>query len=80
MLEINKELWYEIEEDLGEITDFEIHTDLTESEYIKAEIRFKSNGIDKVIAFADNNLKFLIQCAYYISEIQSPLKRYKHVS
>lgn len=80
MMSINKQLWNEIEEDLGDITDFEIHTGLTEFEYIKTEIRFKSNGVAKVIASSGDMYKHLIQCAYYIGALQSPIKKYKHGS
>jgi len=76
----NRELWDEIEEDLGEVTDFEIIRDSGKNDLMPSEIRFKSNGVDKLMACNDSNFKFFIQCAYYVTELKTPFKKYTHSS
>ena len=66
---LSKKLWYKIDADLGEVTDLRIKGET---------LHFKSNGIDKIIVCKGADFKFIIQCAYYMTEINSPLKRYKH--
>lgn len=72
---LNYPLWYEIEEDLGTVTDLEIVRNDK-----GCEIRFKSNGIDKMMFSTDREFKMIIQAAYYVTELISPLKKYKHSS
>lgn len=75
---VDRYLWDEIGEYLGVITDVELRNDNAGS--FKCEVHFKSNGIDKVMYSSEENFKFFIQCVYYVSEIISPLKRYKQSS
>lgn len=73
-------LWDKIEQDLGEITDFEVVKNNGRTGHLTAEIRFKSNGVDKVMACNDANFKFFITAAYYVNELINPLKKYTPVS
>lgn len=59
---INKELWYKIEDELGEISDFEI---VDKNDLI--EINYKSNGTQKHIYISDRTKKILLQCFLYAS-------------
>ena len=78
-MEIDTVLWDKIDEELGTITEFRIIIAQPKDNSTFAQIHFKSNGIDKVIACNDENFKFFIQCAYYVGDIISPLKKYKRL-
>lgn len=63
---LNKEEWHKIEEELGDVTDFEIkeHKD---SKHLKIEIHYKSNGIPKV-TYLSNFTPLIHSFLYCIKE------------
>ena len=61
---IDKELFYNIELELGEITDFKL--DINEK---SVEIKYKSNGIEKSIYSNDVSMKMFIQSFLYCAKI-----------
>jgi hypothetical protein len=71
---IDYEIWDEIQNDLGDITDFRIVVDPSQNSSTFAQIHFKSNGIDKVMACNDGNFKFFIAASYYCARLLSPIK------
>jgi hypothetical protein len=75
---LNNELWNKFDEELGIITDFKIVIEPNINNNHFAQIRFKSNGIDKIIYCNDANFKFFIVASYYCSYLASPIRRYKH--
>ncbi len=70
------DLWDEIEEDLGEVTDFELRT--CESQNTPFVINYKSNGQPKQIYLS--NYKMVLQSLVYCIEHFSVIKKYKHSS
>ena len=70
---INKDLFDEIDINLGEITDFKI-SEIDES---LNKINYKSNGINKEILLSDKSNKILLQCFLYCGE---HFKRYSHLA
>ena len=65
---LNKELWYQIEENLGEVTDFEIRGN---------DIHYKSNGVSKVIYKnkTDAGMKIFLQAFTYCAEQFNPVRK-----
>ena len=62
---INRKLWDEIEEDLGEVTDFEIV-----SEKGLTEIKYKSNSIPKSILInGENSVLPFLQSFLYCKKV-----------
>ncbi len=70
------DLWDEIEEDLGAVTDFELGT--CESQHTPFVINYKSNGQPKQIYLS--NYKMVLQSLVYCIEHFSVIKKYKHSS
>jgi hypothetical protein len=68
---LDKELWYQIEENLGEITDFEIKEN---------DIHYKSNGVSKIIYKTNDDMKLFVQSFMYCMEQFNPIRKYKPVS
>jgi len=67
MKNMDKVLFDNLNKDLGEITDVEILTNLTDHAHVKSEIRYKSNGVQKAMHFVNNDAaKYLILCACYV--------------
>lgn len=73
--ELNKELLWEIEESLGEVTDLEI-IPLAGQKHFNFQLNYKSNGVLKSDYLGD--LKPIIACLYYVGELNSPMKKYKN--
>jgi len=57
---LNKKVFYQVEDDLGIVTDFEI---VNTKDSI--EINYKSNGKEKKIISTDKSCKILLQCFIY---------------
>lgn len=72
---LDKQLWWQIEEDLGIVTDFEVV-----NQNGNIEIRYKSNGIPKTEYISGNDPKLLIQCLMYCAELVSVNPKYTLVS
>ena len=68
---LNKELWYQIEENLGEVTDFKIKGN---------DIHYKSNGVQKIIYKNNDDMKLFVQSFMYCSGQFNPLRKCKPVS
>lgn len=73
---LNKELWHEIEEDLGVVGNVEITT--CSNKNTPYAVNYTSNGENKVAYISD--LKLLVQSLIYACEDASPVKKYKHSS
>lgn len=71
-----KELWHEIEDKLGDITDLQIIP--VDMPHFKYKLSYKSNGILKEDYFS--SLAIIITSLYYVNELNSPIKKYKHSS
>lgn len=63
---INKSLWYAMDDQLGEITDFRIESD---ADFVY--VRYKSNGVDKQIMSNDKSFKFLLLPFAYAAKVVS---------
>ena len=76
---IDKNVWYQIEEDLGEITDFEVLPS-PETKHTPFKINYKSNGVSKTIYVS--SFKTLLQSFLYcLEEFTIPaFRKYKPAS
>jgi len=72
---MDKELWQAIEQDLGEITDIEI-IPVDNNPHFKFQLNYKSNGVLKSDYFS--SLTTIITSMYYVMELITPVKKYKH--
>jgi len=73
----NKDLWWEIEEYLGDVTDVEIvPIPEGDSKYLKFQLNYKSNGVQKSDYY--QNFKPLIAAMLYVGELNSPIKKFKN--
>ncbi len=61
---MSKHLWWQIEEGLGDVTDFE----MTDKNGVTI-VTYKSNGESKTIAFTDTSKKLLIQSFVFASKL-----------
>lgn len=56
----NKQLWWQIEENLGDVTDLEVSY-----QNGNTEIRYKANGVQKTDYIKGDDPKLLIQSLHY---------------
>jgi len=54
------DLWFEIEQKLGSVTDFEI----VQKDLISG-VKYKSNGVEKSFYINSKDFKWLVQCILY---------------
>lgn len=63
---LDKDTWYSIEEELGEVTDFEIKHKSTGM--FDTEVHYKSNGEPKIMYLTNHNMKLFIQSLLYCTK------------
>lgn len=68
----NRMLFWELENNLGEVTDVEIiyHP---EEKHLKYQVKYRSNGIEKSDYYGD--LKIMIACCHYVNQLIQPPSR-----
>lgn len=69
---LNKEVWFNIDDEFGEITDFEIRP--VDKELTQFIIHYRSGGEPKILYISD--LKMLMQSFVYCSQQFSPIRKY----